>query len=216
MHKIMKKNIIRFLAIAFSCSLAWSCVSLDEYPKAIAAETFYSNVEECQAAVAAAVNDVTTTFRGNWYNLMEPWSDYNYARESSSFAFMNDFDGLNVTGRGWSDEAWNGFYKGIRDCNCALAKIPNAERMSDADKNAYIGELKFIRALGYFFLVRFWGKVPLRTEENINDFDMTTSSVEDIYKLILSDLEFAVKYCPAKPRCSRSECLKEPAFSCLS
>lgn len=200
MHKIMKKNIIRFLAIAFSCSLAWSCVSLDEYPKAIAAETFYSNVEECQAAVAAAVNDVTATFRGNWYNLMEPWSDYNYARESSSFAFMNDFDGLNVTGRGWSDEAWNGFYKGIRDCNCALAKIPNTEKMSDADKNAYIGELKFIRALGYFYLVRFWGKVPLRTEENINDFDMTTSSVEDIYKLILSDLEFAVKYCPAKPR----------------
>lgn len=196
----MKKNIFRLLALALIGSFAWSCVSLEEEPKAIAAETFYTTPSECEAAVAAVVNDITAGFRSNWYNLMEPWSDYTYARESSSFNFMNDFDGLNVTGRGWADESWSAFYKGIRDCNCAIAKLPNSEKMSEADKAAFLAEFKFFRALGYFYLVRFWGSVPLRTEENINDFDLAKSSVEEIYGLILSDLDYAVKNCPDKPR----------------
>lgn len=196
----MKKNIIRLFAVALIGSFAWSCVSLEEEPKAIAAETFYSSETECQVAVAAALHNLSGSFRANWYNLMEPWSDYTHARVSSSFAFMNDFDGLTVTGRGWSDEAWTAFYKGIRDCNCALAKLPGNESMSESAKAPYIAEFKFLRALGYFYLVRFWGSIPLRTEENVDNIDLAKSSETEVYDLILSDLQYAVQHCPAKPR----------------
>src|SRR5690606_4303731 len=55
----------------------------------------------------------------------------------------------------------------------------------------YVSEAKFLRALSYFHLVRNWGAIPLRTELNMEDLSLPKSSVEEVYALILADLQEA-------------------------
>src|SRR5690606_15069709 len=68
---------------------------------------------------------------------------------------------------------------------------PNGESISQEDIDRYVSEAKFLRALSYFHLVRNWGAIPLRTELNMEDLSLPKSSVEEVYALILADLQEA-------------------------
>ncbi|MDN3583627.1 RagB/SusD family nutrient uptake outer membrane protein [Mucilaginibacter flavus] len=100
------------------------------------------------------------------------------------------------------NNVWTGYYQGVARCNQALDKLQNAQ-FDAATKNALIGEAKFLRAYFYFNLVRLYGGVPLidklpsATEANSDKYQ-TRASAADIYKFIISDLDFAVANLPAK------------------
>ena len=82
----------------------------------------------------------------------------------------------------------------------ALDRLPQASQMSEDKINSYIGELRFIRGLTYFYLVRYFGDVPLHVEENMSEYNIGKSSKDVIYELIESDLRFAVNNAPQTPR----------------
>ena len=97
---------------------------------------------------------------------------------------------------------WLGYYKAIARTNQALNQLQNAQ-FDTATKNKLIGEAKFLRALFYFNMVRFYGgvplldKVPTAAEAN-DDKYQTRASADDVYKFIISDLDFAVANLPDK------------------
>lgn len=96
---------------------------------------------------------------------------------------------------------WSDFYFGISRCNIAINRIPNITGtkvlLTDAGKNARIGEVKFLRAYYYFILVQSFGKVPLLLDESIGVMtDMQRASVAEIYNAIISDLRYASEYLP--------------------
>lgn len=83
---------------------------------------------------------------------------------------------------------WGHFYKGINSCNAALDRIENAP-LDEATKKAREGEARFLRAFYYWHLVETFGDIPLRTiESKTADTRVVRSSVDDVYKLIISDL----------------------------
>jgi starch-binding outer membrane protein, SusD/RagB family len=93
---------------------------------------------------------------------------------------------------------WNGHYNAIARCNQAIKALENAN-VDQQTKNKFIGEVRFIRAYYYFNLVRFFGGVPevLRVPEsaadaNSDDKFVTRATAEEIYTIILNDLQFAV------------------------
>lgn len=65
---------------------------------------------------------------------------------------------------------WGRSYRSIRECNSALALLPNLS-MSAAHKTRIEGELKFIRAFRYQDLIRNYGGVVLMGDKvtNLND-----------------------------------------------
>ena len=87
-------------------------------------------------------------------------------------------------------------YQGISRCNLALQQIPLMKTdsvMNESVQKRLIGELKFLRAMYYFRLVRVFGGVP-KTTEPINssaDWKQPRATAAEIYNLILSDLEDA-------------------------
>jgi len=87
---------------------------------------------------------------------------------------------------------WNYYYYNIYSANAAIENINASTGMSQAGKNQYLGEARFLRALNYFYLVNTWGDVPLTTS---SDYDynnhLTRSAKADVYELIKSDLLFA-------------------------
>lgn len=94
---------------------------------------------------------------------------------------------------------WNGHYGAIAKCNQALKALDIAA-VDPIDKNRLIGEVRFIRAYYYFNLVRYFGGVPavLRVPEsaadaNSDDKFQTKASADEIYNIIIEDLQFAVE-----------------------
>ena len=91
---------------------------------------------------------------------------------------------------------WGNIYNGISRCNNTLAHI---DVVSDANLKAqYTGELKFLRALHYFNIVRLWGAAPLvlapitATEAA----ELSRSPVPSVYGAIEADLTQAIASLP--------------------
>ena len=171
---------------------------LDENPKSIATETFYNTPQEVAAAANAMYAPLKQNGFINYLMILECCSDYAYGR--GSYAFLNDFGGLNPTFIGKIGSLWAPLYLSIRNANLVIKSTPNGSGTTEDEKSQFIAEAKFIRALDYFILVKSWAGVPIRTEDNMDEIDLARSSANDVYKLILDDLSFAEQYLPDEPR----------------
>lgn len=94
---------------------------------------------------------------------------------------------------------WSSSYASIARANIILDKI-DAVSMAEDLKEQYKGEAKFIRALMYFNLVRFFGNIPLivheiKTEEEAYSYPQVPE--QDVYKQITTDLKEAIAVLPA-------------------
>lgn len=171
-----------------------------DFTYAIATSTFYNTVDEANAAVMAPLNTLRTSFDANYFATLEGNTEYCYTKGVyQSYGRM--YEGVtHATHITRCDANWTRFYVAILRCNLAIQRIPEASAMTENEKAAYIGELKFVRALCYFHLVRRWASVPLRTEENMEELDLAKSSVNDIYNFVVNDLKYAVENCPGTAR----------------
>ena len=88
---------------------------------------------------------------------------------------------------------WASLYEGINNANNVIVKVPGMPDMSDTEKNEALGELYFIRALNHFFLMNFFGAIPVKTDPTVgvNALDAGRDPVEDVYGQIIEDLTFA-------------------------
>ena len=99
---------------------------------------------------------------------------------------------------------YNQIYNAIAKDNLILKLVPDVT-MDDKRKQEILGETYFLRALSYFNLVRLYGGVPVYTEPvlsgdeaTINEIGLKArSSEEEVYALILDDLDKAEKMAPA-------------------
>lgn len=110
------------------------------------------------------------------------------------------FDASDISFR----EVWQGRYDGIGRANNALFYLEQLQ-IQPTLKNRLIGEIKFLRALFYFDLVRCFGGVPIVTSKiDINDSDLinkvvfTRKTKEETYAQIETDLLDAIERLPIK------------------
>lgn len=95
--------------------------------------------------------------------------------------------------------AWSGFFSTINNANALLGtleKLPDGV-VSGAYKDRIMGELYFMRAFSYFYLVRLYGGVPIHTEptQGSSDFYPARNSVEEVYSQIFEDFTKAAQQC---------------------
>lgn len=92
---------------------------------------------------------------------------------------------------------YNTCYVGIARANDILEYVPTVGLSQEAvDK--FTGHAKFLRALFYFDLVRYFGGVPLylKPVKGASDAYMPRSSVEEVYKVIVEDAQEAIQKLP--------------------
>lgn len=89
-------------------------------------------------------------------------------------------------------EIWNDLYTYIFRTNAAIEGLSASNSLSDNTKNQLLGEAKFLRAFFYFYLVNFYGDVPmpLETDPKINS-KLLRKPVNDVYGQIIIDLREA-------------------------
>jgi hypothetical protein len=93
---------------------------------------------------------------------------------------------------------WLVSYRAIARCNIILTRAA-AVKLTDATRNRYYAEARFIRALTYFNAVRIWGDIPLVTTEieTIPDaYKFGRTPAAEVYNQVEEDLRFAKKWLP--------------------
>lgn len=133
----------------------------------------------------------TTGDTGSDKNLLD---DLNFVSSSTSFA-----------------DVWKARYQGIGRANKALLYLEPLT-IDTALKDRLIGEVKFLRALWYFDLVRCYGGVPIVTaevdinnQEDVNSIVYTRKTKQQVYDQIEIDLLDAIARLPLKSQYSSTD-----------
>lgn len=120
--------------------------------------------------------------------------DYDPGKELQTFTFTPNTSVFN--------DLWKGHYQGISRANQALNVLERAT-FDETTKKRYIGEVRFIRGMYYFNLVRLFGGVPklLRVpdaSEANNDEFQTRATAQEIYDVVIEDLQYSADNLPEK------------------
>lgn len=89
---------------------------------------------------------------------------------------------------------WTHLYQNIYYANAAIEGLQVSAGVNDSVRTRLVGEALFIRALCYYYLVSFWGDVPLtlNTDYEVNQ-SLPRFSKEKVYEQIITDLLEAQK-----------------------
>lgn len=98
----------------------------------------------------------------------------------------------NALTTGTNQTFWENLYNNLYTVNLAIERLTNATTLTPSVKNQLEGEAKFMRAFFLFYLVNFYGDVPLTisTDYRINAVITRTPKI-DIYQQMISDLKDA-------------------------
>jgi len=198
----MKKTIALLIGIA----LLASCTDkINQQPiSQISVDTYYKSAADIDGAVTGAYQSLALIGQYGLYYayLSEVRSDnsqeYDLGLASSIFSdidLFRDSPSSDVFASAWRDN-----FIGIQRCNVILNRI-GAIAMDATTKTVRAGEVKFLRALMYFNLVRTFGDVPLVLTETVDPKDVLSNGrtpKADVYKQIVSDLTDAANSLPAK------------------
>lgn len=203
----MKKNIFKIFACLCLVGLT-ACQSwLDEtkYTYSISTATFYNTPNEANAAIVSVLDQMRSAHNSNWFASLEINTEHIYPK--GVYQASGGYSGItNTTHLTRCGSNFQSLYRAIMRCNTPLSRLPEASDMTKEEIAAYMGELYFLRAFCYWNLVRTFGSIPLRTEENMYTWDLPKSSVSDVYNLIVSDLKKAMADCPDKARYYGTPC----------
>lgn len=186
------------------CFMAASMLSLtscgdflDEDPKGqLNPDTFYTIEDDYTAGVNTLYDKVNQT--QSWTNPMYPqWQGdditANPGSNKQACAALDAFDSDGAN-KGVT-EAWTQHYAVIKTANLI---IEGSEKFPDDKAKIAIalGNAHFWRAYSYYYLVRVFGKLPIITKTNIEQFDAQPSEIEKVYELIVQDLKDAINELP--------------------
>ncbi len=88
---------------------------------------------------------------------------------------------------------WGSAFKLIYHANIILEGLASSSSLTTTVKIRLEGEAKFIRAFCYFYLINYWGEVPILTSSDYRINRMATrNSQEDVFGQVVSDLTDAV------------------------
>lgn len=202
----MKKIILFSIIVATTLTLA-SCKKgfLEEEPYSfISADALYNT----DAGLEAAVNGcyaIMSDFGGYGAGYLT-WMTVGSGGYYTNHANNSDMNTMTHTSFNlWlvNNSPWDQFYSAIKVANDIIANAPKGNASATARQNA-IAEAHFMRGMLYFNLVRMFGGVPLRTvPPTQDDVNLPRSSKEDVYALVIADLEKAKTMMTATPQVGR-------------
>ena len=180
--------------ITFSCSSY-----LDEDSKtSLNASNFFQSGDDLILAVHPLYN-ITMNFTGGDDPIALFMGTDDCTSNVPANTYFRDFDTFNI-----SDDltqvlyAWQIPYAGIVKANFIISNFANVPNCTEEVRNNCAGQAYFHRAWWYFWLVKYFGPVPMPLSASDTDSNLTKSKMEDIYAQIISDLKNAETMLPVK------------------
>jgi tetratricopeptide (TPR) repeat protein len=157
----------------------------------VAVNAMYDALQTCDGGYCRNVLMYPDAYAGN----LDVTGTYVSDREVGRHAITAENDAL--------PGIWGAAYEGINRANNVVASLPLLEDQFDADEYAALeGEARFVRALNYFTLVKFFGGVPLITEPRWvvdQESNVPRATAGQIWQQVEADLSAAVGLLPSGP-----------------
>ena len=159
---------------------------------------FYTTPNEMEQALIGIYNGLLPIANYSWM-LSEVRSDNAWVDKTTDkqrdYIDIGTFN-PNISTISTLSSAWNDLYEIVARANMFLSKTDGVTFSDEKIKNQFIGEAKFLRALAYFDLVRYFGHIPIVLEPvSVNEaMTIKQSKQVDVYETaIVPDLEDAVR-----------------------
>ncbi len=192
----------------------FACTDLDEEPLSrLSPDGFYKTPKDVETVIFGAYGRMTSN---TWWGrrlittlrLRSDMVDIGNQATALRRIEINNF--TDNAENGMTNAFWPTTWQIISAANSAIAGAESLDGIEESRRNELIGEARWVRAFGYFMLVRLFGDVPLILEEVADPEslgDVSRTPVAQIYPEIIADLEFGKTYMPmtqnARSRASR-------------
>lgn len=167
-------------------------------PTEITNTTFWKTATDAEQGLAATYAGLKQTFLFNSQGIknMNMRGDDLVARKQNPNIFNPDLF-INTPSNSFALGMWKNAYILIYRANQVLDNVPNIV-MNESRKKELLGETKFLRALGYFILIRNFQTVPLVLTSTPKGEEMfpSLSSRDEVWEQIYQDLKDAKKDAP--------------------
>ncbi len=161
-------------------------------------QNFYRTATDAEAAIVSAYAPLVAT-GGFQVHLLRPLivsPDLGRVRPNEPQARIRRLGTLDISPENqYITAIWGAFYETISRANIVIERVPEID-MDPTRRASIVGEAKFLRALSYFYLVRFWGDVPLITSLEEASAEVARTSKEEVYSLIIQDAQDAAAALP--------------------
>ncbi|MCS3951229.1 RagB/SusD family nutrient uptake outer membrane protein [Salinibacter ruber] len=183
--------------------------TIDKDPEqSLPIDQVFQDVAGAQSALTGAYSGLQADGVYGGFQTMAGDFTADIANFDGSFTTWQQAAAFNVSStHGPTENIWNDHYDVINRANLIIENAPNIEGADQGQIDDLVGQAKFIRALSYFNLVRWFGEpyepgasndqpgVILQTDgvqSTDPDFNQPRSSVGEIYGQIRTDLEDAI------------------------
>ncbi|MEO5906886.1 MAG: RagB/SusD family nutrient uptake outer membrane protein [Saprospiraceae bacterium] len=188
----MKNIIIITIGIFFFLTLP-SCADLNpEFSDVITEENFFKSEAEFIAALGSAYTNLYSMCNhGTYFSLQEVSSDeaaipIKGPDWEDGQQWLRVHRHLYNPSEGVFNNVWNFCYGGINTCNRLIFTF---EQAGGAEADAFIAELRGLRAYYYLILLDVFGNVPLVTQFDVPEgFKPTTENRQAVYNFVESEL----------------------------
>jgi len=212
----MKNKSIIYTAFIAIIGMGSACTKLDENAyDVIPADKFYTNKNEVLSAVLRPYTHanawVTPSQQDGWWRLAElsgdqlAWPTKGPHGEDGGKWKRLHYHSWTVD-EGGINNAWSLMYGGVGYCNDPIANIStrdiSAMGITQEEKNAYVSELKLLRAFHFLKLMDLFGGIPLATEpaDPANPVYPTTTSRKDVFNFIEKEIKDNINNVPKLSR----------------
>src|SRR5665647_726864 len=158
------KNLISIFILALLLTMSSCSKEFIERPpvSSVTTDVLYKTDKDFQDAVIGTYQALR-----NYYTNMWQFGDLRGDDASIQVSNQPSSTGVDVFSINSSDAllntTWANYYIVINLANNIITKIANADAAIVKNKDRYLGEAKFIRAIAYFDLVRIFGDVQMVT-----------------------------------------------------
>ncbi|MBC8153000.1 MAG: RagB/SusD family nutrient uptake outer membrane protein [Bacteroidetes bacterium] len=194
---LLKPGLMATTLLIFASSCGENYLDLSP-PTTIPQSQYFKTQSDITAALTGAYGGLRG-YHSSLFVMAEVPTD-NTESNSRADSYIGDFDRYSwVVTNGTITGSWSSAYAIISRCNVLIEKS-EAVQMDAALKTRYQAEAKFLRALMYFNLVRFFGEVPLVLTEiktEAEAYAYNREPVEKVYAQIEKDLLEAASVLPA-------------------
>lgn len=192
------KKIFLYIVSGLTLAALSSCEKFVDVPapeNQLISDVTFQSATSADAAVAglySIMNSYNYQFANFIGNGMPAFSadEFHYALSSSGF---NEFKDNNLSpGNSYVRTMWTPVYNYVYHANAILEGLDKSTTISDVVKKQLAGEARFLRAFYYFYLVNYFGDVPLilTTDYKANTV-MPRTPAADVYNAIVADLKQA-------------------------
>lgn len=195
----MKK--LNIIPLAFLMMFS-ACEVLDVNPyHSMPADKAITNAAEVQRGIIGCYDALQS---GAYYGLdfvaIGDLSADNLKHTGTTISYAEFNNNNLLADNGLVEGLWASMYNVLNRVNNVIKRVPGISDMSDVQKNEALAELRFLRALAHYDLMRLFGPVPVKTQPATGDeasLNVPRQPLDEVLLQINSDLDFAIDHMSA-------------------